>query len=448
MEGSLLEIKQALTGDRREPRAGVNKDIEAHINAARDMDSLLRAVSDHSLIAVPEHDIMVCKLCVPDFSPETKLDSSKTNVHGICRYAFSVGTAFPRPAVIPKPFSRLKESVKHHLASKRHVEAKQKHVRDAEHALSREKSNRSACRNSLMAAYHVIKHSMAHVMYEKTIVLCNMTGSGMGDLCHSSAQMHRFRDAFCDVILDGVARHVDRMPCVSLVADKVTVQHRTIDVRGIITIVPKAPCDQLIQSLVIGAPVVAHHDGDSLAQEWVETLTALKVNDTDKLAAICTDGQYHGADVPAKFLAKLQSRHPDYAARSKPPSVPCLWDGAHLVDLGESSARREVSCLWVQNVIDSISRVVKRFSYGKGQEMFRTASSRMGVETRGLLLWSETRFSPYAASVIEAFMTNIPVLVSALEDQLAESSSTSGRSAQSAEQRKDLQLLKGNYIHD
>ncbi|XP_043231410.1 uncharacterized protein LOC122386354 isoform X2 [Amphibalanus amphitrite] len=443
IEESLLEVKQTLKGGQRESRVCADKDTEARINSARDMDSLLEAVSDHRWVAMPDRNIVVCELCVPNMGPEVELDRNKNNVHGICRYTFSAGTSFPRPMTIPKPFTRLKESVKHHIASKRHRDAVEKAKRDSAHAETRERLRQSACRNSLMAAYHVMKHSLARVMYENTIVLCDLTGSKMGDLCHSGPQMQRFRHAFSDVVLDHVARYVERMPCVGIVADKVTVQHRTVDITGILTLVPEAHCDELIQSFVIGAPVVAHHDGESLAEEWVNTVKRVNIQDTAKIAAVCTDGQYHGADVPAKFLAKLQSSHSDYAARSRSPSVPCLWDNAHLLDLAESSARRELSSKWVDDVVDAISRVVKRFSYGKGREVFIAAGKRMGIETRGLLLWSETRFSPHAANVIEAFVTNLPVLAVALEDQLVASCASAGsRTVQQAEIKQDIKLLK------
>ena len=72
------------------------------------------------------------------------------------------------------------------------------------------------------------------------IVTRYKTGGKMGDLCHSAQQMQRFRKAFSEEVMRCVASHVVSMPCVALVVvvDKVTLTHRTMDVTGIIPIIP------------------------------------------------------------------------------------------------------------------------------------------------------------------------------------------------------------------
>ena len=292
-------------------------------------------------------------------------------------------------------------------------------------------------------AYHVIKHSLPRDQYEKLIVLQHENGLDMGDKCHSGMQMPRFRDSFYEVIMSAVAHHVKEAPCVSMIADKVTVNHRTLDVTGIMTIIPEAPAVSF-QSFVVAAPVVTEHDGSSLAREWLDTMSKVGVTDAKKLSAICTDGQYHHNSVPPKFLKKLTSTHPDYAARSEPPSVPCLWDGAHLLDLADSSARAEPNCAWVNDTIDAVTRITKRFSISsKNREILRSVSEELGLPLRGLQLWSETRFSPYAAVVLQAFVTNMPALAAGL-DRLADSSREKATVVD--QMLADLRLLKGKLL--
>ena len=252
--------------------------------------------------------------------------------------------------------------------------------------------------------------------------------------------MARFRDAFSEVVLDAVARHVEEAPCVSLIADKVTVNGRTIDITGIITIVPDAPSTDIFQSFVIGAPVVKNHDGTSLARQWLKTAANANIKETRKLAAICTDGQYHHNSVPSKFLSHLTATHPDLAARSEPPCVPCLWDGAHLLNLADVSARAEAGCAWVQETVDAVTRITKRCSFGKSRQTLQDISEEESHPLRGLQLWSETRFAPYAGHVLECFVTNMPAMSAALAKQL--DSRAAGNNLLE-DMRLDLRLLTG-----
>ena len=439
-----MELKQLVKGTAPEPSSHTASQCLS-VSGARDMDTVLSGAMGQ-LEAYPSHNVLACKVCLPAFKPDIDLDSSKPTQPGVLRYNFNNGTSFPRPITVPREFSRLKDCVKAHLSSKRHLAALEKRDAAAARDAAEAKKRKGACRNSLLAAYFVLKYSLPYVLYENTIVICDMMGANMGDLCHSATQMQRFRGAFAGVILDAVTKHVERAPCVALVADKVTIHRRTVDVTGIITLIPEAPHDSMIQPFVVGSPVVQKHDGDGLAEEWLKTVASVGVKDTRKLSAICTDGQYHGADVPAKFLTKLRVSHPDLAARSEEACVPCLWDGAHLLDLAESSAKKE--CGWVQVAIDAISRIVKRFSYGKGHEDFLSAGQRIGVKGRGLLLWSETRFSPYAARVVEAFIANIPIFIEVLEDHFRRDGRHRGGRAshpEEDEKEKDLNLLRGNF---
>ena len=88
----------------------------------------------------------------------------------------------------------------------------------------------------------------------------------------------------------------------------------------------------------------------------------------------------------------MVNAHPDYAARSERPAVPCLWDGAHLLDLADSSARAERSCAWVNETIETVTRIIKRFSLSiKNRELLTTISKERGLPMKALKLWSETR---------------------------------------------------------
>ena len=430
-------LEQAGVQKQRERPCVSQPTIDAVLTSARDLATIQEA-SSHQLRSFPDHDVVVCEVCQPNFDPNRDLKAPKTT--GVLQYNFSEGTSFPKPSALPRLFVRLKAAIRTHLASASHRKMEDARQKEQEESAAHAKVSNVISSRVLRTAYHVLMESLSREEFEELIVMQNLNGLNMGDLCHSGSQMKRFRDAFSDVVLDALADHVKAAPCVSWIADKVTVNGRTLDITGLLTLVPEAPADALIQSVVIGAPVVKEHDGTSLADEWLQTAARVGITDVRKLAAICTDGQYHHLSVPTKFLTKLTASHPDYAARAEPPCVPCLWDGAHLLDLADGSARAEPGCSWVGQTVEAVTRITKRYTMGKGHEVLRTASEEKGLPMRGLQLWSETRFSPYAARVLTNFIANIPVLAVALKEQL-DSAATKGSLI--AELTSDLRLLTG-----
>ena len=237
-----------------------------------------------------------------------------------------------------------------------------------------------------------------------------------------------------------LARHISKTACVAVMADKVTVKHRTIDITAVMVVVPEAPSGHLIQSFVVGAPVVKKHDGISLANGWIKTLASVGIKSPKQIAAICTDGQYHGLSVPRKFLEQLTKTQEDYRERSMSPCVPMLWDGAHLLALAEDSAKEEEKCLWVWATVNSITRITKRHTTGKGRELLRNAQKKLRLKKKCPRLWSTTRFAPHAAAVLKTFLYNMPAYLHCLE---AEYRTSTARPDAIEVLRNDLRLLRG-----
>ena len=80
---------------------------------------------------------------------------------------------------------------------------------------------------------------------------------------------------------------------------------RTLDITAIVMINPEAKPGKMIQSMVIGAPVVEEHDGDALAEENRTTLATVGIRSSEQLSAISADGQYHHLHVPQKLLSVM-----------------------------------------------------------------------------------------------------------------------------------------------
>ena len=365
----------------------------------------LELLTDHEVTAYPDVQAVVCTTCVPEFDADIHMGQRTT---GVFCYNFSVGTTFDKNDRLPQAFCRLKGSVKDHLKGQEHAKQKDALITAADEANKLLTANKAVRMRLGRTAYLVLKTSMPRERYEDMIAIQFINGLDMGKTRHSGSQIPGFRVAAHEVLVEELRGYVATQPCVALMADKVTINHRTIDITALMSVVPYAPAGQMIQTYVIGAPVVVRHDGKSLAEQWLDTVRAVGVTRTEQLAAVCTDGAYLITHVPENFLRLLDSA-------SGRPAVPCIWDGAHLMQLAEGSARSEAA--WVRETIEHVTTITKIFRYGSGLEQLRAEATERGLRMRSPQLWSETRFAPHAASVLEAFQANLPLMETVLERQ-------------------------------
>ena len=172
-----------------------------------------------------------------------------------------------------------------------------------------------------------------------------------------------------------------------------------------------------------------------LFPEIQETLSNEEVASTEKSAAIAADRQYHRLKVPEKLLTNMRSE--DGQRSEGHADVAAVWDNAHLMNLADSDARKV--CQWVQETTKVITEISKRFMFGKGLEELLDMGKKMGVKARRLKLWSETRFVPQAATVLQAFLHNWEVIMAVLSEGLQ----VERRKGYAEEQLTDLKKLKG-----
>ena len=94
----------------------------------------------------------------------------------------------------------------------------------------------------------------------------------------------------------------------------------------------------------------------------------------------------------------------------------------------------------MSRAIDDITRITKRFRLGGGLEQLRAEAEDRGVKMRTPQLWSETRFAPHAAVVLEAFQTNMGLMEAVMERQIPFCPSKSAAD----DMKADVRILKGN----
>ena len=372
-----------------------DREAEVLFRSGRSIASL-QAASGQKLQTVPAKNMLYCDVC------NDEPDEGCVRKAGVFAYNFSLGSEFPVHQPMPERFKSLKAAVRGHFMSSQHEKAV---------ALTREAKEREAARLAvsdnvasrvLRAAYYTLKKSLPREKFEDLIYLMHSSGANVGDKNHSSVIMAKMRDAFHEEMLSMIRRHIATQPCVAIAVDKVTSNRRTVDVTAVLTVVPDVPPNHIVQSLVIGAPVVKDHDGQSLADELMATLAVVGIDTAQKVASFAADGQYHHIAVPEKLAQSLNAANAN--GQTEAVYIPAIWDASHLMNLAEQDARRETSCLWVSDAVEKMTDITKRFSHGKGLEELRDAAAENSLLTPKL--WSNTRFAAHAAKTFTSFMAN------------------------------------------
>ena len=417
-----LAKHHATNGDQTTPMVG-EPDVSATLlRSGRSIAELQRA-TDGDLTWDSAGKYLHCKVCASDVKDPKKQRS------GVFRYDVTVGTSFAPRETMPPRFKSLKQNVAEHFRSIGHKEAKKAHLEKTSRQEARVIVDNTAASHVLRSTYMVLKNSLGHTLFEELILLQHLNGTQVGNINHSRMMMATARTAFHQVIQAKIKEEVLKQPCVAVLADKVTVARRTVDVTAILMLLPAANAEDIFQSFVVGAPVVQQHDGEALADDIRGSLENVGVAATGQISAFAADGQYHHNDVPAKLARMLDG----------PSDLPAVWDPAHLMNLAESDGRGAVQAAWVQETIEVMTSVTKRFSYGKGWEDLKACGDQSKQKALRPKMWSETRFAAHAGEVFYTFRRNLPLLCTALEEKFKEEA----RPAQLKEMKKELCHLTG-----
>ena len=395
----------------------------------------LQSATEQHLVPTGDSKGVFCDVCCTQDEAEAVLNSDQIiKKCGVFKYDMAAPEKqrFGPSDNLPSDFRSLKRAVTAHFQGSRHQKQSELVERRLEVTRRQAEEENKIARHVLRTGYFCLKRSLPHGLFEEILYLQRENGVNVGDTNHSAGFVRKLRNAIVDALLVKLRDFVQAQPCVALCADKVTIARRTVDVTAIMGVVADAPKDKMIQSLIIAAPVVVDHSGDGLAKELALSLRQVGVVHPDKLSAMCTDGQYHMNGVPSKLLSIMAASDP---SREVSPSVPALWDPAHLLELAHKDARGVHA--WVSDTVCKMTSVTKRYTHGKGFEDLQEADG----EGKSLCprTWSDTRFAAHAAKSIGVFMHNEQRMRDLLADRTCQN--LSDREAQ-----EDLHTLKGKQI--
>ena len=435
-----------------EPPSTPAPDMDAAITAARGIVDLLEATGDQ-LRWFPASDIIVCNVCRPGLDPKDQVDED-FHTTGLFYYDASDGTNFPKPARLPDGFMRLKSEVETHLETATHQKEDRK--RKGDHRGAEKFEKEEVAIRVLRVAHLVLKRSCKLEQFESLVHLNYMNGAHMGDLnIDPVPDMLRFRAAFADVVSDYVTRFLQSRPCVSWVADRITVGvgdpwvgYQTIDVVAVFHLCPENEPDELFQSLVVAVPKITRGNRNAgLLTQWAETADRLGLTDTKKLASVSFGEEFQRDGLHAKFLSKLTSSSQTNSAEgSEAPTVPCLWDGAYMLDLADSAARAEQHCSWVNDTVETIRRLsnwLVPIRDGIFAELAMSMEEADELPFRGIHLWSYIRSAEHSETVLDMIIRELPEIPAAIQRRI-DSDAEGVKESTIPQLEADLRLLTGN----
>ncbi|XP_043218831.1 uncharacterized protein LOC122380087 isoform X2 [Amphibalanus amphitrite] len=394
VRANTVRIMELLEGA---PRSARSKDScdEKQLRAARSMKDISEA-SGGILVVDEQKGVVYCSLCLRR-DPAAAVGHQKRNTAGWFQYDMSLGTSFDYTESLPNAFRSLKTALKSHLfRSSVHMKLAQKHTSPK---LTHQNEFPRAM-NLLRTAYLVTRFSGSEQSFSDLIALQMLNGA---EICHADpeALLPLARHTFYSEIMNKLKEHIATQPCVSVLASKVTVNGMHFSVVMVLTVVPAAPPEHLVQSFVVGVWQVADLDGDWTAKKIQAALDAIGVRAAEQLAAIAVGDEYRVLRVPSRLLRLMR----DTTGRPHPAGllVVPLRTSEPTSSQAEAQARAQPDCQWVSRVISDVELISARFAAGGDSERPAPAPAGPDGATTVVRPFSDTATVSEKAASLEKF---------------------------------------------
>lgn len=318
-------------------------------------------------------------------------------------YNSDFGVSFEKVHNLPTSFKNLRISVVRHLESKTHKIAVDKVVQaDKSHEVYLSIGKKAAL-NCAGHAYTGYYFSAPNVMYEYTIADTFNAGGEVGTKCHSSNFPTLFLPHMYSALKDHIVDNVihDNLPF-GIMADKVTISHRTRHMVGIRLPVFDLDYPSLTKDIYVQSASVKHHDGLSLSNHLLDSIEAMGIPRfyiRSHLSGSAFDGQYTKLNVGDHLSEILDS----------PTSI--SWDPMHVLQL---SFKDSQEASFINSTIELITCVVKAYKWGQGYEAL--------LDNKDLCdhfytpkLFKGMKFVAYSDEVFKSFISNYKCYVATSE---------------------------------
>ena len=240
-------------------------------------------------------------------------------------YDVNLGVNFENVNSMPRPFRNLKISVGKHLKSESHLlKLDEKAKKDKANEIHISVGKRSAL-NCAGHAYTGYYFSAPYEMYSYSISDTFSAGGEVGTKNHSKEFPRLFLPHVYDVMKDHIVDNIihDDLPF-GIIADKVTISHRTRHAVGIRIPVYDLKYSSLTKDIYLKSASVKHHDGLSICNHMLDSVEAAgfpRVYIRKNLSGGAFDGQYTSLNI-GKHMSDVLDSHTNIA-----------WDPMHRVQL-------------------------------------------------------------------------------------------------------------------
>ena len=307
---------------------------------------------------------------------------------------------------MPDSFRHLKYDLKRHLTANSHKEnvaklENKKKIID-ERLCSDGRKNAINCAS---AAYLTYKLNASYKSYESVITELHNSGCSVGVTNHSKEFCRLFLPHLHSVLVKEISSYIiDNDLPVGIIADKVTINHRSRYVVGLRVPIFDMLCQRLFNCVYLEHNFVQDFTGKGLTESILNTCHKFGFDSNflrNNLVGMAFDGQYIKLGVEKHMKKELVLE-----------DLSVSWDIMHRIELAEKhSAVPEL----IQKGHTLIDEVMKEFSTGKKYELLLQSSKEFEDYFYKPKSFKTMKFASHSEVVFKAFLGDYRSFVSATE---------------------------------
>ena len=366
---------------------------------------------DLSCLVRTSKSIEKIKQLLPDF---LLVDTGfKCNVCSVVvAYNFDKGTSFLNSSQ-PREFLNFKKSLCEHINSAKHVENIKMFRKNAEIEKAQLKIGKEYAINCAGLAYECLYFGSSYISYEHSVANCYSAGGAVGFKNHSKEFPRLFLPTVYNVLRNKISSYITtRELPVGVLADKMTVNHRTRHILGLRVPIWDIRYSNIVTDIYVQSSTVKLHTGVAVTDHLFDSLKASGLSNlylAKFMSGLAMDGQYTSLNVGTHASKKLDQ------------NVNLSWDPMHRIQLAHDDAGNLVSGNFIEKTVDLITSVTKLFKWGQNYELLLDFLNPGEDEPKILdnflapKLFKGMKFVAYSKSVFETFINNFKVYVAASE---------------------------------
>ena len=333
----------------------------------------------------------------------------------IISYDFNEGTFFESETQ-PRIFINFKKKIVCHFGAQMHkanIEKVDKILREDKDILSKAKEGGINC---AALAYNSYYSYSSYRSYEYSIADVYNSGGNVGIKNHSKEFPRTFLPSIYKVMRKDLTDFImNRHLPIGILADKMTVHHRTRHIIGVRIPLWDISCSDIVKDIYIQGSSVKHHTGDDIANHLIDSLVSagIKLSYISKnIAGLAMDGQY----------TKLNTgKHVENIIDTV---VNLSWDPMHRIQLAyddqnkkkskDDDSAKKSKYNFINSVVEVITAVTKESKSGQGYERVLEQSELLDTFLVPKL-FKTMKFVAYSQRVFYTFQNNYPAYIASSE---------------------------------